>query len=180
MTGLKDFQRFFRDFIGLITAGVATAALVLVTALVGLAPPWPPALVQVTAIGQIAVLILIYQLLKNASKSRINRGLFKSLSVAILFAIIYLALHSLLIFEMPNEDLGLRGFACTSDARSLYEESCPFLNSHQIADAEFDAGQLWTPVSLMFARISMVSLWIGFFSCLVAFFGIFVIYQRRR
>ena len=179
MSGLTDFRTYFGSFVSLIAAGVATTALVLVTTLVDLAPPWPPAIVQVTAVGQIIGLILIYQFLNTAPKKTINRRIVLSLTSLVVLAITYLSLHSLTVYEMPNGEFGLRGFACTSDALALYGRDCPILNSMQIADAEFDADRLWTPAGLTMARISLVLAWIGMFLSIVFLVGLFVVYQRR-
>ena len=179
MSGLSDFRNYFQSFIGLITAGVATTALVLVTALAELAPPWPPAVVQVTAVGQIIALILIYQFMKKAPKKTINRRLLWSLGILVVLAITYLSLHSITVYEMPNGEFGLKGFACSGDAQALYGGDCPFLNRTQIADAEFEADRLWTPVGLLMTRVALIIAWIGMFSSIVVLVGLFVVYQRR-
>lgn len=179
MSGLSDFRAYFRSFIGLITAGVATTALVLVTALAELAPPWPPAVVQVTAVGQIIVLVLIYQFMKTAPRKTINRRLLWSLVLLVILAIAYLSLHSLTVYEMPNGEFGLKGFACSSDALALYGSDCPFLNRTHIADAEFNADRLWTPLGLMISRLVLIIAWVGMFSSIVFLVGLFVVFQRK-
>jgi hypothetical protein len=72
MGGLKDFRAYFTSFLSVVGAGVASTALVLVTALVGLAPPWPVAIVQITAVAQLLVLVFVYQNLKSSARKTVN------------------------------------------------------------------------------------------------------------
>lgn len=180
MSGLKDFRNFFASFLSIVGAGVAATALVLVTALVGLAPPWPPAIVQITAIAQLLVLVFVFQNLKSAARRTVNSRMKLSLVLMVVFSISYLGLHSLLYFDRPDGTGALRGMACSPDALSIYGSSCPFLERMQIADAEFEADRLWTPLGLLASRLSILVLWVGAFSALVNIFAAFVVFQRRQ
>jgi hypothetical protein len=178
-SGLDDFRSYFSQFIGLIVGGTAATALVLVTALIDLAPPWPPAVVQVTGVVQLVALIFVFQVMKTAGKARINRTMLRSVALLAVFLTAYLAAHSLLVFQMPDGSLGLRGLWCTANAYAVYEGSCPLLTRDEIADAEFTAGRLWTPLGLTAARMTMLLCWIGVFANLVFLIGSFAVYQRR-
>src|SRR5690606_26972963 len=116
MNDLQDVRQFFTSFFGIVSAGAATTALVLVTSLIGIAPPWPNSIVQVTAIAQLLALIFVYQRLARARRSVIDRRMTASLIMFIGLSFFYLGAHSVLVFPMPNGDLGIRGVICTSDA----------------------------------------------------------------
>ena len=180
MSGLKDFRDFFAAFLGLIVAGVATTALVLVTALLGVAPPWPNAIVQLTAIAQLLALIFVYQQLLKAGRARINRRMKLGVIGLILVSIIYFSAHSILVFTMPNGELGLRGVICSANATTLYADSCPFLERIQISTAEFEADRLWTPLGLAISRVGLLSAWIGAYVFLINVVAAFVVFQRRQ
>lgn len=180
MSGLSDFRRFFTSFLSLAGAGVASTALVLVTALVGLAPPWPVAIVQITAIAQLLVLVFVYQSMVRVGKTKATKYMKRYLIGLLALALSYLALHSLLIYPLPNGDLALRGFVCSQGASQLYGASCPFLEEVQIADAAYEDDRLWTPLGLLVARLALVAAWVGSFVCLVNVLAAFVVFQRRQ
>lgn len=180
MSGLTDFRRFFTSFVGLIGAGVATTALVLVIALVGIAPPWPVAIVQVTAIAQLVALIFVFQRLEKSGRTKIDTKMRNNLIFLIILALLYLTAHSLLVFAMPNGDLGVRGVFCSQNALRLFSDSCPFLERTQISTAEFEADRLWTPIGLAVSRIGLLVAWVGAFACLVNVVAAFVVFQRRQ
>ena len=180
MSGLTDFRNFFASFVGLIAAGVATTALVLVTALVGIAPPWPTAIVQITAIAQLLALIFVYQKLARAGRARIEKRMQTNAILLVVLAVVYLGLHSLLVFSMPNGDLGARGLICSADAAKLFPNSCPFLERIQISTVEFESDRLWTPAGLAISRLGLLIAWVGAFACLVNVVAAFVVFQRRQ
>ncbi|MBW8640372.1 hypothetical protein K1W69_24485 [Hoeflea sp. WL0058] len=180
MNGIDDFYKFFKTFIGLIVAGVATTALVLVTALIDIAPPWPVAIVQITAIVQLIALVLVYQMLSKANRNTINRKMKNNLLFLLIFAILYFSLFSLLIFKMPNEDIGVKGLFCSVDAYNLFADTCPFLQEAQIATANYEAEKLWTPLGITASRILLLIAWIGSFATLVNLFACFVVYQHNQ
>ncbi|MEO1700923.1 MAG: hypothetical protein AAFR71_02640 [Pseudomonadota bacterium] len=180
MGGLTDFSDFFRSFLALVAAGVASTALVLVTAVAGLAPPWPPLIIQITAIAQLLVLVIIYQNFHRAGRNRVNMLMKRGVIALISFFLVYLAAHSLLTFSLPNGELGLRGLFCSEAAIGEYASSCPFLEERQIADATFDDDRLWTPLGILGSRLILLIAWVGSFSSLVFIIATFVVYQRRQ
>ncbi|WP_339758122.1 hypothetical protein [uncultured Hoeflea sp.] len=176
---LKDFRDFFGEFIALVGAAVATAALVLITALSGLIPPWPEAVVQITAILQLVMLMFVYQFYKRSSKKFIDKRIKVFLVYTILFCAIYLSAYSLLVYELPDETKSLRGFFCTAEAVLVYSDSCPLFSEEQIADAGFIPQKLWTPLGMLLSRLILLLTWGAFFGFLVSLFATFVVYQRR-
>lgn len=180
MNGLADFRVYFSAFLSLVAAGVVSTSLVLVAAVVGLAPPWPTAIVQITAVAQLIVLAFVYQNYSRAGRKATSSKMKSSLVVLILFFTTYLGAHSLLVFSMPNGETSIRGIECSTNATLLYGDSCPFLEEVQIADAEYEDDRLWTPVGLMISRLVLLVGWVVQFSALVTFLAIFVVFQRRQ
>lgn len=180
MSGLTDFRGYFSSFLGLVAGGVAATAMVLVSSLLGIAPPWPVAIVPVTAIAQLLALIFVYQKLDKAPRRTIDRRMAINLTAMIAAFAFYLFAHSVLVFAMPNGDMGVRGAVCSANALALYTTSCPFLETVQISNAEFEADRLWTPVGLAVSRVVLLAAWLGSFACLVNVIAAFVVYQRRR
>ena len=178
-TGLNDFQRFFASFIGIITAGTATTALVLMSALAGIAPPWPASIIQITAIAQLLVLIFTYQMFAKAGKKRIERLMTRAAVGLVLVAVTYLAMHSAFVFEMPNGEMGMKGVICSTDAHILHATKCPFLSDEDIAAANFDVDKLYTTLGILISRIAMLLGWVLSLVFLIRIVAAFVVYQRR-
>lgn len=172
--GVTDFRNFMTAFMGLIAAGTATTALVLVTALVGIAPPWPSAIVQITAVSQLVILVLAYQLSIGSTRKTINLIMVIGTIVLAVSAVCYLSLFSLLIYNH-----GVRGFICTTDAAAVYGHGCPLLEQKSIDEAS-SPDALWTPIGLLLGRMSLLVAWIGSFAALVGLVGTFVAFQRQR
>ena len=88
----------------------------------------------------------------------------------------YLALYSLLVEQTP---LGreIKGFVCQSDARLVYGEACPSLDSDALRDAEWRVDKLWTAPSLLGARMALI---MGWLSVIVALALAAVFVSRRH
>lgn len=172
--GVNDFKSFMTAFVGLIAAGTATTALVLVTALVGIAPLWPAAIIQITAVAQLVILVLAYQFSIGSTRKTINRIMVTGSGVLAVSAICYLSLFSLLTYNH-----GVRGLICTMDAATVYGDGCPLLSQRNIDEAS-SPDAIWTPVGLLLGRMSLLISWIGTFAALVGLLGTFVAFQRNR
>lgn len=180
MNGLSDFRDYFTSFLGIVAAGVASSALVLAASLVKILPAWPGGVLQITAIAQLIVLVFVYQKLEKAPRNRIERTMSIALAFLLLTFALYMSMHSMLIFSMPNGEFGTRGFVCTIDAKLLFNDSCPFLQLEQIGTANFEADRIWTPLGLMVSRMTILIFWISAFVSLVNLLAAFVVFQRRR
>lgn len=180
MSGLSDFRNYFTSFLGVAAAGVASSAFVLAASLIGISPPWPKGILQITAITQLIVLVFVYQKLQGASRRRIEGRMNLALVCLLLTFPCYMALHSLLIYNMPNGDMGMRGLVCTVEAKRIFIDSCPFLQSEQISTGTYEAERFWTPLGLLSSRMAILTLWISAFVSLVNLLAAFVVFQRSR
>lgn len=176
---LGDFRKYFGEFLALVTAGVATTAAVLATALSGFAPPWPSEIIEITAIIQLLILVFVYQFMKRSSKRTVNRRMILSFLVFVVILILYLSAYSLLVYDLPDETRNIRGYFCTDDALTVYGNACPLLTEAHIADSGFNPERLWTAEGTLLSRMTLFLGWMGFFSALVSVFAMFAIYQRR-
>ncbi|MGR9202226.1 hypothetical protein [Rhizobium leguminosarum] len=172
--GVTDYRSFMTAFMGLIAAGTATTALVLVTALIGIAPPWPSAIVQITAVSQLVILVLAYQFSIGSTRKTINLVMVIAAGILAVGAVCYLSLFSLLTYNH-----GVRGFICTMNATAVYGDGCPLLDQRSIDEAS-SPDVLWTPVGLLLGRMTLLVAWIVSFAALVGLVGTFVAFQRKR
>lgn len=177
---LDDFIVHLREFIGLVGAALGSTSLVLVTPLLGIAPPWPGPIIPITAIGQLIVLLFTFHLLSGASKHRVSSIMKGSLLALVVSFPIYLFLFSILVFEMPNGDGGIRGIYCSRDALVLYLDNCPLLTSNQIARGNFDSERLWTIPGISISRLALLFFWINSFISLVYILSSFAVFHRSR
>ena len=179
--GVEDLRNYFYTVMKLIAAGTASTALVLVAAFLKIAPPWPDGAVQITAVAQLVVLIVVYQFSARMSRRSVDRNILTALVVLILGALAYLALFSLIVYEIPTDhSRGVKGFFCSPEGLMVYKDACPFLSDTMFAQATFNADQVWTPMGLLLSRLSLFTTWIAMFASLVVLFGSFVAFQRRR
>jgi len=179
MSGLSEFRSFFKQFLGIVTAGVAATAVVLIASIAKLAPPWPIQVVELTAIAQLVALAFVFQFLRSAGSARIGRIMMRAALLCGLSLIVYLGSHSVLVFNLPDGSTAARGLYCSQDALTVYSVDCPILSDSQLAKAEYSSSRLWTPVGLLLSRMMLFVSWIFFFLSLVVVLGAFVVYQRR-
>ena len=101
--GLVGFKELLKEFRGLSVWAVGgSVAVPFAAALASLSPPWPPAIVLVTAIAELVALIYVYQFLKSARRKSVNRILAISGLLLFLFGAAYLAAVSLYTYEVPT------------------------------------------------------------------------------
>ncbi|WP_157063896.1 hypothetical protein [Methylobacterium tarhaniae] len=177
--GLANFKNLLREFRELAAWAAGPTAAPFVAHLLDLAPPWPRSIVFLTTITELIALVLAFQLLSGASKKTIQRVMLSSLVVIMIFSPIYLIAASQFTIRMPNKDLTVAGLVCTGEARAVYKDKCPWLGRFELADAEYNADQLWEFWSISLVRTGLVMLWSLIFGALSMLFGSFLIHQMR-
>ena len=177
--GLVGFKELLKEFRGLSVWAVGgSVAVPFAAALASLSPPWPPAIVLVTAIAELVALIYVYQFLKSARRKSVNRILAISGLLLFLFGAAYLAAVSLYTYEVPTtKQRFVKGYVCTSDASAVFKDKCPDLGLDELKTAEYDADRLWTARSIAATRMSIVGLWLAAFVALSVLVGSFLVYQ---
>lgn len=177
--GLVGFKELLREFRGLSVWAVGgSVAVPFAAALASLSPPWPPAIVLITAIAELVALIYIYQFLKKARRKSIDRILAVSGLLLVICGGVYLAAVSLYTYQVPNSgERYVKGYQCTTDAAAVFKDKCPNLGLDELKTAEYDADRLWTARSITIARLGIVALWLASFIALSILVGSFLVYQ---
>lgn len=179
--GLVGFQELLKEFRGLSVWAVGgSVAVPFAAALASLSPPWPPAIVLVTAMVELVALIYVYQFLKSARRRAINRILAVSGFMLAALGAVYLAALSLYTFQVPTtKQRFVKGYVCTPEARAVFKDKCPDLGLDELKTAEYDADRLWTDRSIAVTRMVIVALWLAAFVALSVLVGSFLVYQMQ-
>jgi len=177
--GLVGFKELLKEFRGLSAWAVGgSVAVPFAAALAALSPPWPPAIVLVTAIAELVALIYVYQFLKMSKRKSIDRIMVGSGLLLVVFGSVYLFAISLYTYEVPTtKERFVKGYRCTSEASLVFKDKCPDLGVDELKTAEYEAERLWTAQSIATTRMSIVALWIATFVALTVLVGGFLVYQ---
>lgn len=180
-SGLVGFKELLEEFKGLSVWAVGgSVAVPFAAALASLSPPWPRAIVLVTAVAELVALIYVYQFLKSLKRKNINRIIAVSGLLLVLFGVVYLAGVSLYTYEVPTtKQRFVKGYVCTVDASAVFKEKCPDLGMDELKTAEYDADRLWTARSIAATRLALVGLWLAAFVALSVLVGSFLVYQLQ-
>jgi hypothetical protein len=147
-----------RPSIWVLGAALAMPAVLSVT----FAPPWPthPAIVTCVFVG--FVLIAAYYLPHGSPRKLMNWMLMFAIAVAVLATCVYLLLFSQLTYVAPTTgERFAKGFVCTSDAKILYADKCPYLGLDELRGAEYSSERLWTNQSVTEVKVGLFVIWIG-------------------
>jgi hypothetical protein len=179
--GLVGFQELLKEFRGLSVWAVGgSVAVPFAAALAALSPPWPPAIVLVTAVAELVALIYVYQFLKTARRRTINRIIAAAGFALVIVGAVYLTAVSLYTYEVPTtKQRFVKGYMCTEEAAAVFKQKCPDLGPDELKTAEYDADRLWTSRSIAVTRLTIVGLWLGAFVALSVLVGSFLVYQLQ-
>jgi hypothetical protein len=180
-SGLVGFKELLSEFRGLsIWAVGGSLAVPFAAALASLSPPWPPAIVLVTAVAELVALIYVYQFLKSAKRRSINRIIAATGPALVILGAAYLVGVSLYTYEVPTtKQRFVKGYVCTEEAVSVFKQKCPDLGIDELKQAEYDADRLWTSRSIAMTRLAIVALWLAAFVALSILVGSFLVYQMQ-
>jgi hypothetical protein len=179
--GIEEFKRLLTEFRGLSVWAVGGGVAVpFVAAMTDLSPPWPPAIVPVTAVIELLSLVLVFQFLRTSKRRLINWILSVSVALFVTTGLIYLLGLSLYTYEVPTtKERFVKGYECTSEAKAIFGEHCPDLGLDELRTAEYEADRLWTRKSIAFTRSIIVFVWLLVFAELSFALGSFLVYQMR-
>src|SRR3954449_8480468 len=113
-SGYQEFVRIVRRFKSLsamtLTAG---GGVPFVAYLAGLAPPWPPGVLALTALAELISLILVYHFLNHKSRHLIDQVLKFGTAGLTLVSLFYWGCFALFTFSLPlNGGRELKGIVC--------------------------------------------------------------------
>lgn len=176
--GMEGFWHLLKQVRRLLLWAFISAAAPILAGFASLYPPWPSAIVHVTALLQVIALVFIYQHIREANVTIVNRVLLTAATAVCLISVIYLVLLSQFTFTEPaSQQRFVKGFACTEQAKSLYASVCPWLGDDQLIEAEWEAPRLWHQWTITVMRTSLVVFWLASFAALTTLLGAFVVYQ---
>lgn len=178
---LAEFKRLLSEFRGLSVWALGGGLAVPFAAhLAELSPPWPPAIVGVTAVVELLALVFVFQFLRTAPKKRVNAILIGGAVVLAFTAFTYFALFSYFTYTTPGKKVRMvKGFVCTSVAAKVYADKCPDLGMDELNEAEYEAERLWTRPSILVARLALMAFWLLAFLGLSVILGSFLTFQMR-
>ncbi len=178
--GLDDFYELLKKYGNILAVGLGSAAILLITHLTSASPPWPPAVLQISAIYQLIALIFVHQFFTENSKSVFDRRICSFIIIFVGVSVAYFAANSLLIYSGTNGDRFVKGLICTADALDQFPKSCPILSDSEISTTGYEGEVLWTAVGLMLGRSVVLMLWVFFLTSIVFVVATFVQFQRNR
>lgn len=180
-TELAVFRQFLEQYRKLILWAVGASMVPIFAALFSLTPTWPSGMAGVTAIAQLLVLALVFQLLRSARRRLVSRVMVRSTIILCALLPIYLMLIALFTYTEPLSKMRFtKGYECTEYAKSVSAGRCPFLGLEDIASANYDEEKLWTTVSLSVMKSVIVVAWLGCFATLSVALGAFVVFQMSQ
>jgi hypothetical protein len=135
-----------------------------VSALAGLAPPWPPAIIPLAAVAQLIALLLFHVGLQKASQQRLHSILVVCMIALVTVTTTYLVALAALTYEVPRtEEVLVKGFRCTDDAKLIFGPRCPFLGKQELSTGGYTPALFWTSWSLIEAKLTLDVLWLTLF-----------------
>jgi len=180
-TGIDEFRSILSNYGRIFAWALASSIAPVLAGLTNLAPPWPPSVIQVTAIAELLALIISFQFLKAASMKRINRIIISGIAILTVMLVLYLFAISQFVYEEPLSKLRfVKGFVCTPEAIQVFPGHCPSYSDDELRQAEWEAARLWTLSSITLVRLGLVCLWFAFFASLAVTVGSFLVYQGGR
>lgn len=180
-TGYDDFLDILGKFRGLSAIALGTSVSVPFFAyLSGIAPPWPPGMVFVTALVEIVVLVVVFQFLRNSPRRTVNRVIAGTAPALIIFSALYLLLFSFFTYAIPtSSQRSVKGFVCQKGLLKSYEDACPFLTTQQLRDVAYTAEALWQGWSIDLMRFFLSAIWLTAFLFLSILVGSFIVFQTK-
>lgn len=152
--------------------GGMIAALPIAAAVVGLSPPWPPAIAGVSALLILVASAVVWEWVKDARRTTRRIWVLSALFLTLSGLIGYLTLYSFFVEPIPGtDDRAIRGYVCTADALLVHKSACPDLPREALADAEWEAVKLWTRQSVTMVRLGLALTWLVFTAGLIATVG---------
>jgi hypothetical protein len=171
---LKNIQEVLK-------VGGAIAALPIVAAVVGLSPPWPPAIAGVSALLILVASAVVWEWVKDARRGTRRVWVLAALFLTLTGLVGYLLLYSLFIEPIPGTDERvIRGYTCTPEALLVHKAACPDLPREALADAEWEAVKLWTRQSVTVVRLGLAVSWLVFTAGLIATVGAILAGRRLK
>lgn len=178
--GLEEFKEVLRDFrsLGAYLIGGAVGA-TLSLALTNFVPPWPNGVSVLTSLTELLVLIFVFHFWYEKTTAQMSRRMTVALIFLVTGFFLYLYFLDTYTFPFPNTgERWAKGFCIRDDIKLLVQELGGDLEA--LKGAEYKQEAIWKPWSITLVRLTLLFLWLWFFTNLAVFIGTFVITQKRR
>jgi hypothetical protein len=118
--------------------------------------------------------------MRTKGKRTVTRWIGSLALLLFLTSLVYLTLFSMFTYVTPytNERFA-KGFVCNPQTERLYPGQCPFVDAHVLADAQYNAEEIWTGWSVELMQVVIVSLWLAAFVFLSSLIGTFLVFQTK-
>jgi hypothetical protein len=179
-TSLDEFKGLLREYrwmSGWAVGGALVAPFA--ASLLHISPPWPEGIVVITAIVELAILMLVFHLFGRTTKRSATLAMLGASLILVIAGTFYLHDASSFTIDAPNETRLVIGDECTRDAISVYGDRCPALGFRELREAEFRTEILWTRESISRVRLRLVIGWLVSFAALAVLVGAFLIFHSR-
>jgi hypothetical protein len=178
---LDAFRKFLAQYWQLLAWALAASAVPLVAALASLTPAWPSGIAEVTAVAQLVVLALVFQLLRSGRRNVVSRIMVRWTIILCLLVPIYLLLIALFTYSEPiSKRRFTKGFECTEHAKLVFPKECPLLGTDEISTASYEEDTLWTTRSVSAVKVLIDVMWLACFAALSTVLGSFGVFQIKK
>lgn len=154
----------------------------------GYLPPWPPGIVSITGVVEIAFLILCYQGLYGASRKATLRFMLISAVGILLFSVIYMVGNSLFVYKVPGTatvvtlgcGLSEKSKEILNSSNLSISDECPGEFDSLLSSAQYETGRVWKKSSVSLVNVGLAVSWLGAFASFALLLGSFATFQARR
>ena len=179
-TGIDQFLSLTGYYKRIVAGALAGSLAPVLAGVANLAPPWPPAVVPMTALFELTILIMAFQFLHRATRLKLNKVMIFGALLTFCFLVLYLGLLSEFVYQEPLSKLRfVKGLICTEEAKIVFPANCPFFTDDELAKNEWEAQRFWSLSSITVVRIGLAINWFLVFSGLAALIGSFIVYQMK-
>lgn len=181
-SGFDKFDKVLTSFGKLSVWAVGAGSAPFVGALASLAPPpWTKQITGITAVLDLVVLVLVFQLFVSASRKLVNRSMVLSALILAFAVFAYLFAFTRYTFLVPaSATREVKGFVCTDNARLVYGEHCQDNADEILPSMEYKAELLWQKWSIDRMTLILAALWLLSFGALSAVLGLFIVFQQGQ
>jgi hypothetical protein len=180
-TAYDDFLEIIKRFKTLSVGALGIGTAVPFFAYVGgIAPPWPPGIMLMTALTELVCLIVVFQFLRTKGRKLVNRviaALTLSLGLA---SLAYLILIGIFTYVTPHtNERFVKGFICRPEIQEFYGNQCPLVSRDLLSSAQYTAENIWLDWSVALMQVVLAILWLVSFILLSGVIGSFLVFQTK-
>jgi TIR domain len=180
-TAYDDFldiiQKFKTLSVGALGIGTAVPFFAYVA---GIAPPWPPGIMLVTALTELVCLIVVFQFLRSKGRKLVNRVIAALALSLCLASLAYFILIAFFTYVTPHtNERFVKGFVCRPEIQKAYGDQCPLVSRDLLSGLQYTAENVWMDWSVALMQVAIAILWLVCFIFLSSVIGSFLVFQTK-